>query len=128
MDESIEYDREDRDRMTHATCECLHNTDGSNCQQCLPLYNDKPWAAATIENPNICQKCECNNHAEICEFDKNEYERTGGISGGICKCLHNTQGKNCQECKIGFYHDQSLMFTKRDACKGSKYLHIFDIL
>ena len=119
MDDSIDYDQEDKEkeRITHATCECLHNTDGLNCERCLPLYNDKPWAAATINDPKICQKCECNDHAESCEFDEKEYNNTG--RGGICKCLDHTQGKNCQECKIGFYHDVNVPFTKRDACKGN---------
>ena len=112
------YDMVEIDLMTHAGCECKHNTDGLNCEKCLPLYNDKPWAPATLENPNICKKCECNGHAEECDFDKNEYEKSGGVSGGFCRCLHNTEGRHCDKCKVGFWHDPKIEFTKHDACKG----------
>ncbi len=120
MDDTIEYDRQDLQQMTHAACECKHNTAGLNCELCLPLYNARPWAAATIDDANSCKKCECNGHAEECEFDKNEYDKSGGENGGICKCLHNTHGINCGECKVGFWKDSNVPYTRRDACKGKK--------
>lgn len=36
-------------------CECQHNTDGTDCEKCQPLYNDRKWARATQTNPNVCQ-------------------------------------------------------------------------
>ena len=35
-------------------CVCEHNTMGAECEQCLPFYQDLPWAAATPENPAEC--------------------------------------------------------------------------
>lgn len=29
-------------------CECFHNTMGTNCEQCLPLYNNVPWKAGAF--------------------------------------------------------------------------------
>lgn len=36
-------------------CACEHNTMGTECEQCLPFYQDRPWEAATPENPAECQ-------------------------------------------------------------------------
>ena len=35
-------------------CKCEHNTDGEDCQKCLPLYNDTPWKRATRRSGNAC--------------------------------------------------------------------------
>lgn len=37
-------------------CECEHNTAGVDCEKCLPLFNDRPWARASPNNPNVCMR------------------------------------------------------------------------
>lgn len=37
-------------------CECRHNTCGASCDRCCPGFNQKPWRAATVDNPNECQR------------------------------------------------------------------------
>ena len=39
-------------------CKCDHNTDGDDCEKCLPLYNDTPWKRATRYSANPCSR-EC---------------------------------------------------------------------
>lgn len=116
--EGMEYDVDNENDMVHGQCECKHNTGGSNCEKCLPLYNDKPWAAATSNAVNECKKCECHDHAATCHFDRELFEQSGGVSGGICDdCQHNTMGKNCDTCKIGFWKDPSVPINHTEICK-----------
>ena len=44
-----------------AACECQHNTAGPACDQCLPLYNDKPWTrGVSADEPSECVRlCVC---------------------------------------------------------------------
>lgn len=37
-------------------CDCIHNTEGEDCERCKPLFNNKTWSPATSENePNPCE-------------------------------------------------------------------------
>ncbi|XP_064648799.1 netrin-G1-like [Lineus longissimus] len=38
-----------------AVCVCQHNTTGDNCDQCLPLYNNKPWKLGRDGENNECE-------------------------------------------------------------------------
>ncbi|XP_072511722.1 netrin-4 isoform X3 [Notamacropus eugenii] len=107
-------------QVVHGKCTCKHNTAGSHCQRCAPLYNDWPWQAADGKTgaPNECRTCKCNGHADTCHFDKDVWEASGNRSGGVCdNCQHNTEGQHCQRCKPGFYRDLRRPFSAPDACK-----------
>lgn len=42
--------------MKGKDCDCIHNTEGEDCERCKPLFNNKPWMPATSENePNPCE-------------------------------------------------------------------------
>ena len=36
------------------TCVCLHNTEGLHCETCMPLYNNRLWTLANLNNTNEC--------------------------------------------------------------------------
>ncbi|NXX42423.1 NET4 protein, partial [Tricholaema leucomelas] len=106
--------------VVHGKCMCKHNTAGSHCQHCAPLYNDQPWQPADGRTgaPRECQSCKCNGHADTCHFDLDVWLASGNRSGGVCdNCQHNTEGQHCQRCKPGFYRDLRKPFSAPDACK-----------
>uniref|UniRef100_A0A3Q2P400 Netrin 4 n=1 Tax=Fundulus heteroclitus TaxID=8078 RepID=A0A3Q2P400_FUNHE len=106
--------------MVHGKCVCRHNTAGDHCERCAPLYNDLPWQAANgiMGTPHACQKCKCGGHARSCRFSRGLWLATGRRRGGVCNdCLHNTEGRHCQNCKRGFYRDPSRPKTAPDSCK-----------
>ncbi|XP_077977074.1 netrin-4-like [Glandiceps talaboti] len=103
----------------HGKCVCQHNTDGENCEKCLPLYNDAPWspANALTNEPNACKACNCNGHADTCHFDEGVWKASGHLTGGVCdNCKHNTIGRHCEICKPGFYKDPRKDMSDPDVC------------
>ncbi|XP_065908820.1 protocadherin Fat 4-like [Dysidea avara] len=93
-------------------CVCQHNTMGPNCEECLPLFNGRPWAAGTVSSANECRKCTCNDHSDTCV-----YQDDTGV--GLCtNCIHNTMGDNCEQCLPLFYTPSNVPFTAPNACQA----------
>ncbi|XP_034171779.1 laminin subunit beta-1 isoform X2 [Osmia lignaria lignaria] len=107
----------DEENMVHGRCECTHNTTGLNCEKCQDFYNDLPWKPAVGKQTNACRPCNCNNHSTSCHFDEDVYEQSGRVSGGVCNdCQHNTEGRNCELCKLFYYHDVTKDISHPEAC------------
>ena len=49
-------------------CVCEHNTTGMTCGACMPLFNRKPWLAASGVDANPCLACTCSGNADVCEY------------------------------------------------------------
>uniref|UniRef100_A0A5S6QFK1 Basement membrane proteoglycan n=1 Tax=Trichuris muris TaxID=70415 RepID=A0A5S6QFK1_TRIMR len=85
------------DSKTGICFDCQHNTDGDQCERCLPDF----VGDARQGTPYDCtyratqRPCLCYNHSP-----------RGCDSYGRClRCEHNTEGTNCERCKAGFYGD-----------------------
>lgn len=66
----------------------------TQCNECLPLYNNKPWRRGISTEANPCIICNCNNHADSCVYNAtldpfpDSFESGGG---GVCtNCQDNT--------------------------------------
>ncbi|KAH8276094.1 hypothetical protein KR018_007421 [Drosophila ironensis] len=107
------------DAQGQLSCECSHNTAGRDCERCKPFYFDRPWARATAKDANECKECNCNKHARQCRFNMEIFRLSQGVSGGVCQnCRHSTTGRNCHQCKEGFYRDITKPLTHRKVCKA----------
>jgi len=109
-------------QLGRCVCDChpSTNTEGENCNRCLPLYNNKPFQRGNIGNPFPCIKCECNEHADSCVYnqflDSHPSSRTLG-GGGVCvNCQHNTTGRFCEVCKDRYYRASGKNLTDKDVC------------
>ncbi|XP_068141097.1 netrin-A isoform X1 [Drosophila tropicalis] len=101
------------------SCECRHNTAGRDCERCKPFHFDRPWGRATSRDANECKMCNCNKHARQCRFNMEIFRLSQGVSGGVCQnCRHSTTGRNCHQCKEGYYRDPSKPLTHRKVCKA----------
>ena len=101
------------------SCNCKHNTAGSECEKCKTFHFDRPWGRASSTSANECVACNCNNHARRCRFNMELYQLSGGVSGGVClKCRHNTAGRHCHYCKEGYYRNPKKPITHRKACES----------
>ncbi|KAL3975183.1 elongator complex protein 3 [Sarotherodon galilaeus] len=112
-------------------CECDHNTAGQDCQSCSREFTSRTWRpgsylplpkgtanacgpvsdtkSATIDQSDPAD-CECNGHSNRCSY-------IDFINVVTCvSCKHNTRGKNCQYCRLGYYRNASLPLTDENIC------------
>uniref|UniRef100_A0A8C0I9R9 Laminin subunit alpha 3 n=1 Tax=Bubo bubo TaxID=30461 RepID=A0A8C0I9R9_BUBBB len=106
------------------SCECQHNTCGETCDSCCPGYNQKQWQPATAGSTNICEPCNCHEHATDCYYDADVDQRRESLNihghyegGGVCiNCQHNTAGINCEKCAKGYYRPYGVPARAPDGC------------
>ncbi|XP_071962430.1 usherin-like isoform X2 [Antedon mediterranea] len=103
-------------------CNCLiaSYTQGDQCSECLPLYNEKQFRHGDQVDAYDCRPCSCNNHANSCHYNitldlfPTDHYRGGG---GVCdNCLHNTQGRYCDQCTSGYYRVAGRPLNAIDVC------------
>lgn len=87
--------------------ECRHHTSGPRCDRCVK------GAFGKATRPEGCTPCECNGHGDP---DKNFCDP---ISGD-CHCIHNTEGRLCERCTLGYYGDPRKNGTCYKDCTDHK--------
>lgn len=65
-------------------------------------------------------RCQCHNHSTSCHYNQTldpfPLDRGRG-GGGVCSdCQHNTVGKNCESCTVGFYRKPGRALGDVDVC------------
>ncbi|KAL1288484.1 LAMC3 [Ovibos moschatus] len=90
------------DEEGRLACRCQHSTTGTDCERCLPFFQDRPWARGTAEAANECLPCNCSGHSEQCTFDR-ELFRSSGHGGRCLRCRAHTAGPHCERCQENFY-------------------------
>ncbi|XP_068120602.1 laminin subunit alpha-5 [Hyperolius riggenbachi] len=115
-------------------CDCQHNTCGVSCDTCCPGYHQVAWKPATMDSSNECEPCNCNGHAYDCYYDPEVDKHRASMNihgqyagGGVClNCQHNTDGVNCERCRLGFYkspdHPTDSPYTCQACACESEYM------
>ena len=73
----------------------------------------------------LFSECNCNGHSDRCKFDPAVFEASGRVSGGVClNCLHNTMGRNCQQCIEFYYQDPLQDIRSFNICQRKSTFHL----
>ncbi|XP_062584554.1 usherin-like isoform X1 [Saccostrea cucullata] len=103
-------------------CSCLPEsfTQGNKCEECQPLYNNKPYRDGDLVNSFDCKPCECHNHSDSCVYNATldlfpDDHDLGG--GGVCvNCQHFTSGQFCETCVPLYYRPRGRSKYDPDVC------------
>ncbi|XP_052450464.1 laminin subunit beta-1-like [Carassius gibelio] len=87
-------------------CQCGEGYAGPRCDRCAPGYYGVP------EQPGgTCQPCQCNRN-----IDPQDPESCDPRTGQCLRCLYNTDGHSCSECKPGYYGNALTQDCRRCTC------------
>uniref|UniRef100_A0A8P4K4T5 Laminin subunit beta-1 n=1 Tax=Dicentrarchus labrax TaxID=13489 RepID=A0A8P4K4T5_DICLA len=74
-------------------CDCREGHTGPRCDRCSSgLYGNLALLGTR------CEVCPCNNN-----IDPDDRDACDSVTGECLRCLHNTMGPQCQDCKPGYY-------------------------
>ncbi|KAK2851858.1 hypothetical protein Q5P01_008134 [Channa striata] len=82
-------------------CRCPPGYSGLSCEMCSSGFERVPGGSYL----GTCAGCNCNGHASACD----------PISGHCLSCQHNTEGPQCDKCRLGYFGDPSR--GRPDDCK-----------
>ncbi|XP_057175223.1 basement membrane-specific heparan sulfate proteoglycan core protein isoform X6 [Triplophysa rosa] len=88
MDIAVPHSTGSETALEVEECACPQGYTGPSCQDCEVGYTRTPGLYL-----GTCQKCDCNGHASGCDLE----------TGECLNCLHNTDGRHCENCCPGFY-------------------------
>ncbi|VDK28557.1 unnamed protein product [Gongylonema pulchrum] len=87
-------------------CNCKAGYTGERCASCAVNH----WG-----NPNelggTCEPCDCNGNIDVLVEGSCD-----PVSGDCIKCLHNTEGIQCEDCIEGYYGDAKIRSCQRCVC------------
>lgn len=71
---------------------------GKRCELCDDGFFGDPLGQRGPVRP--CVPCQCHGNVDL-----NAVGNCDSVSGRCLRCLHNTTGEQCQQCRPGFYGD-----------------------
>lgn len=77
---------------------CPLGITGARCELCADGYFGDPFGEWGPVRP--CQPCQCNNNV-----DPRAPGNCDHLTGRCLKCIHNTAGFHCDQCKVGYFGD-----------------------
>ncbi|KAF6293069.1 laminin subunit gamma 2 [Rhinolophus ferrumequinum] len=77
---------------------CPLGITGARCELCADGYFGDPFGEWGPVRP--CQPCQCNNNV-----DPRAPGNCDHLTGRCLKCIHNTAGVHCDQCKVGYFGD-----------------------
>ncbi|KAH0516635.1 Laminin subunit gamma-2 [Microtus ochrogaster] len=89
---------------------CPPGVTGARCELCADGYFGDPFGERGPVRP--CQRCQCNNNV-----DPNASGNCDRLTGRCLKCIYNTAGVYCDQCKAGYFGDP-LAPNPADKCRG----------
>ncbi|XP_027790818.2 laminin subunit gamma-2 [Marmota flaviventris] len=89
---------------------CPLGVTGARCELCADGYFGDPFGERGPVRP--CQLCQCNNN-----IDPSASGNCDRLTGRCLKCIHNTAGVNCDQCKAGYFGDP-LAPNPADKCRA----------
>ncbi|XP_066493850.1 basement membrane-specific heparan sulfate proteoglycan core protein isoform X4 [Tiliqua scincoides] len=72
-------------------CRCPAGYSGLSCERCDAHFERVPGGPYL----GTCSGCSCNGHSSSCDR----------ITGYCLNCQHNTEGPQCNKCKLGYFGD-----------------------
>ncbi|VDK84796.1 unnamed protein product [Litomosoides sigmodontis] len=90
---------------------CEHGYDGNKCEICADGFFGNPLA-----KNGTCEVCDCNGNIDPMTIGNCDRE-----TGKCLKCIYNTDGDHCEECKTNHWGDPSNKSCRPCGChpKGS---------
>lgn len=77
---------------------CPLGITGARCELCADGYFGDPFGEWGPVRP--CQPCQCNNNV-----DPRAPGNCDHLTGRCLKCIYNTAGIHCDQCKVGYFGD-----------------------
>ncbi|XP_051735859.1 basement membrane-specific heparan sulfate proteoglycan core protein isoform X14 [Ctenopharyngodon idella] len=102
------------DSETGDCLNCLHNTVGRRCENCLPGFYGNPKTG----DPQACRPCPCLGHSS----NQPSSCYLGSDGQPICECPAGYTGRRCERCAPGYTGNPQLgQRCTRDSTDGDCY-------
>uniref|UniRef100_A0A8C0J1Y3 Laminin subunit gamma 2 n=1 Tax=Chelonoidis abingdonii TaxID=106734 RepID=A0A8C0J1Y3_CHEAB len=89
---------------------CPLGVTGANCERCADGYFGNPLGDNGHVRP--CQPCQCNNNV-----NPSAVGNCDRLTGECLKCLYNTAGFSCDQCRDGFFGNP-LALNPEEKCQA----------